>query len=192
MSDDRRLGANPLSWVSQEPPDGSRLPGKSAPPADSTASEPEERSSSVGSARPEAEMAAAGEGPAADMGRAEMTPPEEALRGADRPGIFLCAVPETISREELMRKGKIKIKETLDTAQAAAHLEDLAESLVSGVVRAENGEDSVVLCAPESLKFEMKLSRKKGRAKCSIEMEWDDDGSGLDGFRISSDAERDD
>ena len=71
-------------------------------------------------------------------------------------------------------------------AQVVAHLEDLASSLSAGVIRAESGDDSVVLFASDSIKFEMKLSRKKGKAKCEIEMEWEDDGSKAEEFKISS------
>ena len=141
MSDEKRLGANPLDWVATE---------SSAEAVDSPFSR--------------------AKGPAA-------APPA--------PQETLFSAPETIREEDLMGKDKIKIKQTLDTAQVVAHLEDLAQSLTSGVIRAENGGDAVVLVAAETMKFEMKLSRKKDKAKCSIEMEWEDDGSGAAGFKIS-------
>jgi len=152
MSEDKRLGANPLEWVARDQADGqveAAFPAEPAPqpaPADT---------------RP----AAAG--------------------SAGEPNDIAITFPETISEEDRMSNGKVKIKQTLDTAHAAAYLEDLAKSLVSGVVRVQSGDDNVVLFAAETVKFEMKLSRKKDKAKCSIEMEWADDGSNADGFRIS-------
>jgi amphi-Trp domain-containing protein len=139
MSDEKRLGANPLDWVAPERP---------ADAADSP------------------------------FTRAERPAPRA-------PQGTLFSAPDTIQEEDLMGKDKIKIKQTLDTAQVVAHLEDLAQSLSAGVVRAENGGDSVVLVAAETMKFEMKLSRKKDKAKCAIEMEWEDDGSGAADFKIS-------
>lgn len=84
-----------------------------------------------------------------------------------------------------MSKDKFKIKQTLDTAQVAAHLEDLADSIKAGIVRVEDGTDSVVLRTGDTMHFEMKIGRKKDKAKCSIELEWNDDKSGLDSFSIS-------
>lgn len=95
------------------------------------------------------------------------------------------SIPESINEEDLMSRGKVKIKQTMDTAQAVAHLEDLAKSLSAGAIKAEDGDNSVVLHAADTVKFEMKLSRKKDKAKCSIEMEWHDDGDRMEGFRIS-------
>ncbi len=146
MSEDKRLGANPLAWVAQTPPaemEGSPFTKDQAPP----------------------------------VSEAEETSHEQ------RETIFSTSV--TMSKEDLMSKGKIKIKKTLDTAQAAAYLEDLAQSLSAGVVRVEDGEETLVLSTAETLKFEMKLSHKKDKAKCSIEMEWVDDGSGAERFKIS-------
>lgn len=149
MSDEKRLGVNPLSWV--DPTTETNTPI---------------RTGSVAATE-------------------ETTTPEETETPPQACKTRLFHSPTTIHEEELMGKAKVKIKQTMETAQAVSHLEDLADSLSSGVIRAENGEDSVVLCTGESLKFEMKLSRKKGKAKCSIEMEWEDDGSAAPEFKIS-------
>lgn len=151
MSDEKRLGANPLDWVSQ------------APPADMDDS-------------PFTKAPATAASLAAERAAASREPQETVF-----------STPDTLSEEDLMSKGKIKIKKTMDTVQAVAYLEDLANSLSAGMIRVEDGEETLVLNTAETLKFEMKLSRKKDKAKCSIEMEWVDDGSGAEGFRISGD-----
>lgn len=150
MSEDKRLGTNPLNWVAQEPTadqDDSPLPK-------------EQTISSTFVTRNRAEAS-------------------YELQHT------MISIPDTILEEELMSKGKVKIKQTMETSQAVAYLEDLAHSLSAGVLRAENGDDSVVLCTADTLKFEMKLSRNKNKAKCSIEMEWIDDGTSAEGFKIS-------
>jgi len=157
MSEDKRLGANPLAWVAQTPPadmEGSPFTKEQAAP------DPPET--------PE---------------RAETPERENASREPQGAGI---TAPHTIHQEELMGKGKVKIKQTMDTAQVAAHLEDLASSLVAGVIRIESGEDAVILCSGDIVKFEMKVSRKKDKAKCSIEMEWTDDGSKAEALKITA------
>ena len=151
MSDEKRLGANPLDWVSQAlPADMDDSPFTKAPAAAA---------------------------PLADERTAASREPQETV----------FSTPDTLSEEDLMSKGKIKIKKTMDTVQAVAYLEDLANSLSAGMIRVEDGEETLVLNTAETLKFEMKLSRKKDKAKCSIELEWVDDGSGAKGFRISGD-----
>ncbi len=150
MSKDKRLGANPLDWVAQEPPTDQN--DASFPKKQTTA------------------------GTLVDLDR---TKSPYQSQGA----IF--SIPDTILKEDMMSKGKVKTKQTMETSQAVAHLEDLANSLSAGVIQAENGDDSVVLCVADTIKFEMKISRKKNKAKCSIEMEWFDDGSKAEGFKIS-------
>ncbi|XXJ18606.1 amphi-Trp domain-containing protein [Desulfovibrio caledoniensis] len=86
-----------------------------------------------------------------------------------------------------MGKGKIKIEQTMDTAQVVAYLKDLADSLESGVIRAENENDSLVLGVPDTMQVELKLARKKDKAKCAIELEWHDDGTQADSLKISGD-----
>lgn len=83
-----------------------------------------------------------------------------------------------------MSKGKVKIEQTLETKQVVKHLSDLARSLDAGVIRAEGTEDSVVLHVPEVVEFEMKVSRKKEKAKCTLELSWKDDGTRDEVFKI--------
>jgi len=144
MSSDKRLGANPLSWVD---------PGAAAgmtPPA------------------PEGPSPAAPASPATPAG----------------PGTIFTA-PKTITEEDAMGKSKVKIKQTMEPAQVAAHLRDLAKSLESGTIRAESGEESIILGVADTMEFEMKVSRKKDRAKFSLEMEWADDGTRADSLKIT-------
>ncbi|ADU62198.1 hypothetical protein Daes_1183 [Pseudodesulfovibrio aespoeensis Aspo-2] len=145
MSNDTRLGVDPLNWMA---PGGPSAQHVAAVQNDTT--------------------------PTGD------TPPASPM---PRGGVFLSA--ETPLKENPMSKDKVKIKQTLDTAQVVAHLEDLADSLKSGIVRVDDGTNSVVLCAGDIMNFEMKIGRKKDRARCSIELEWDDDGSKLESFKIS-------
>lgn len=111
------------------------------------------------------------------------TPPAAAPPRTGGRGLFQPA--DTPHKENPMSKDKFKIKQTLDTAQVAAHLEDLADSIKAGIVRVDDGNDNMVLHVGEAMHFEMKVSRKKDKAKCSIELEWTDDGSRLDSFTIS-------
>ncbi|QGY38647.1 amphi-Trp domain-containing protein [Pseudodesulfovibrio cashew] len=143
MSEDKRLGTNPLAWVDQAAAKPAVLPGA---------------------------------GPTAQAAPLPVPP---------APGGCFITPADTITKEDIMSKGKVKIKQTLETAMVIAHLNDLAQSLDSGVVRAEDGDNSVVLSVPETVHFEMKLSRKKDKAKCAIELEWKDDGSQAEGFRIT-------
>jgi amphi-Trp domain-containing protein len=104
---------------------------------------------------------------------------------ADAPRKGLFSPVGTENEEDTMGKGKIKIKQTMDTPQLAAYLKDLADSLESGVIRAENEEGTLVLSVPDSMQVELKLARKKDKAKCEIELEWLDDGSRIDPIKIS-------
>lgn len=142
MSNDKRLGVNPLDWMA---PDSGPDPN-AAPPKDD--------------------------------------PAPASVPDSGGETFFLPAQPPT--REDSMSKGKIKIKQTMDTSQALAHIQDLAQSLDSGVIRAEDGETKLVLGVADTVQFEMKLSRKKDKAKCSIEMEWLEDEAKLDTFKIKS------
>lgn len=150
MSEDKRLGTNPLDWVA---------PKKNNEHGDVPF--PKEQAATIAPVT------------------ANRTETPYVMQGT----VF--SNPDTLSEEDLMSKGKIKIKQTMETAQAVAHLEDLANSLSSGVIRAENGEESIVIAAADTVKFEMKLGRKKDKAKCSIELEWIDDGTMAEGFKIS-------
>ena len=93
--------------------------------------------------------------------------------------------PAGSNEEMTMGKGKIKIEQTMDTVQVVAYLKDLADSLESGVIRAENENETLVLGVPDSMQVELKLARKKDKAKCAIELEWHDDGSKAESLKIS-------
>ncbi|WP_316897768.1 amphi-Trp domain-containing protein [Pseudodesulfovibrio indicus] len=97
-------------------------------------------------------------------------------------GLFRSAENAT---EEPMSKGKIKIKQTMDTPQVVAYLKDLADSLESGTIRAENEDGTLVLGVADSMQVELKLARKKDKAKCEIELEWTDDGTQAGTLKIS-------
>ena len=102
---------------------------------------------------------------------------------APRSGLF--SFVGTENEEDTMDKGKIKIKQAMDTPQVVAYLKDLADSLESGVIRAENEEGTLVLGVPDSMQVELKLARKKDKAKCEIQLEWIDDGSQAETLKIS-------
>ncbi|MCJ2164393.1 MULTISPECIES: amphi-Trp domain-containing protein [unclassified Pseudodesulfovibrio] len=145
MSDDKRLGTNPLNWV-----------------APNTALPRDERTPDTAS---------------------DNRPTAGAFNGMSS-GFFQPA--GTITKEDQMGKGKIKIKQTMDTAQVVAYLKDLTRSLESGVIRAENEEGTLVLGVADTMEVELKLARKKDKAKCAIEMEWTDDGSKAEGLIIKN------
>lgn len=114
---------------------------------------------------------------------ASPTPPACAAQAATRRPLFQ---PAGIGNEEkTMDKGKLKIKQTLDIPQVVAYLKDLADSIESGVIRAEGEDGTLVLGVPETMQVEVKLARKKDKAKCEIELEWLDDGSRPAPLKIS-------
>jgi len=144
MSSDKRLGANPLSWVD---PNAVAKPVE-IPITDTTG----------------------------------LTPIPVVANG----GFFLPPDSGPANKEKIMEKAKVKIKETMGIEQVVTHLKDLTHSLESGLIRARDGEQTVSLGVAEEVFFEMKLSRKKDKAKCSIEIFWDDDGQKTKGsFTIS-------
>ncbi|EGB16124.1 hypothetical protein DND132_2921 [Pseudodesulfovibrio mercurii] len=110
-------------------------------------------------------------------------PAPRADTAGPRTGLFRPAA--TDNEETTMGKGKIKIEQTMDTAQVVAYLKDLADSIESGVIRAENEGGTLVLGVPETMQVELKLARKKDKAKCEIELEWLDDGSQAESLKIS-------
>ena len=114
-------------------------------------------------------------------------PPASAVKAAEpaapRTALFQAAGTDT--EENTMGKGKIKIEQTMDTSQVVAYLKDLADSLESGVIRAENEDGTLVLGVPDTMQVELKLARKKDKAKCEIELEWLDDGSQAESLKIS-------
>jgi len=132
MSDDKRLGADPLGWI-----------GKTASMTEDTAATPEAA----------AAMAAPG---ASDLVYERI--------------IFPGTRPE--SEDEMGKSGKLKLEQDMEAAAAVAHLEDFVESMKSGHISAESGEESLSIPVAGTVTFEMKLSRKKDRAKCSFELEW--------------------
>jgi len=154
---DDRLGTNPLDWVT---PDAARAP---APAHPMTANRPTGKNTQPA--------------PPACAAKTDRT-------AAPRSPLFQAAG----SNEEMtMGKGKIKIKQTMDTSHVVAYLKDLADSLESGVIRAENEDETLVLGVPETMQVELKLARKKDKAKCEIELEWLDDGSQAESLKISGD-----
>ena len=156
MSKDSRLGADPLSWVDPQATTEVRK-------------DPASEGAKSGSAKPEAAPMPAPENPA------------QTETHADR--LFS---PARSNEEISMDKQKVKIKQILETPAVVKHLQDLAQSLESGVIRAEGGTDSLVLSVPASMEFEMKASRKKDKAKCSLEISWEDDGSVPGGFKVEN------
>ncbi|WP_319581705.1 amphi-Trp domain-containing protein [uncultured Pseudodesulfovibrio sp.] len=107
---------------------------------------------------------------------------KDAEPAAPRTALFQ---PAGSNEEMTMGKGKIKIEQTMDTSHVVAYLKDLADSLESGVIRAENENETLVLGVPDSMQVELKLARKKDKAKCEIELQWYDDGSRADALKIS-------
>jgi amphi-Trp domain-containing protein len=136
---------------------------------------------------PEAAPATAASRPSGET--TQPAPPTDAGQAAPRKngrsGLFKAAGSGI--EEDTMGKGKIKIKQTMETPQVVAYLRDLADSLESGVIRAENEDGTLVLGVPDAMQAELKLARKKDKAKCEIELEWLDDGSQAESLKISGD-----
>jgi amphi-Trp domain-containing protein len=79
---------------------------------------------------------------------------------------------QSASEDSMGKSKKIKLEETLPTSQALAHLQDVVDSMKTGLLLVESGEDSLGMPVPEAVEFEMKVGRKKDKAKCSFSLEW--------------------
>ena len=73
---------------------------------------------------------------------------------------------------DMSKSSKVKLEQTMDTAQAVIHLEDLLNSLKSGLVQAETPKERLSIPVPATVDLELKISRKKDKAKCSFELSW--------------------
>lgn len=77
--------------------------------------------------------------------------------------------------DHMGKSGKIKLEQVMDTETVLAHLQDVVESMRSGVLRVESGDEELAVPVGKRVEFEMKISRKKDKAKCSFELEWEID-----------------
>lgn len=145
MSDDKRLGADPLGWIGN----------------------------AAGAGRPEV-AATEVDGPV-DSGNAAPAETESCAPVAN-PGLvyerILFPGPGPDSEVDMGKSRKVKLEQDMEAAEAVAHLEDFVESMKSGQISAESAGETLSIPVPGSVSFEMKLSRKKDKAKCSFELEW--------------------
>ncbi|WP_207264617.1 amphi-Trp domain-containing protein [Desulfovibrio sp. Huiquan2017] len=132
---------------------------------------------------PDAAPAATAMPDRASAATTQPAPPACAAKAATRRTLFQPA--GTGNEEKTMSKDKLKIKQTMDTSQVIAYLKDLADSLESGVIRAEGEDGALVLRVSDTMQVELKLARKKDKTKCEIELEWLDDGSRPEALKIS-------
>lgn len=146
MTNDSRLGVNPLSWVDSKM-------SSDDPSAPKPKAEPE--STGVVSANNEIDL------------------------------VRIFEPVNAATKEELMGEDKIKIKQSMETAQVVQHLKDMADSLEAGTLRAAGAEKAIVLSIPDTMDIEMKVRRKKGKASLSLELEWEDDGKKAESLKIS-------
>ncbi|MBU1247357.1 MAG: amphi-Trp domain-containing protein [Proteobacteria bacterium] len=110
---------------------------------------------------------------------------QEGMTSIDTTESRIFSPASQITEEDMMGDSKIKIKEQMETALVIKHLRNLAGSLESGTLRVEGMEKTVILGVPDTIAFEMKVSRKKTTGKCSLELEWEDNGSPAAAFKIS-------
>lgn len=71
-----------------------------------------------------------------------------------------------------MGKNEIEIKSSLNLAQAAGYLRDLAACLEQGRVVLQRGDEFMELCPAQNLELELEGAAKKGRQKISLELSW--------------------
>lgn len=100
----------------------------------------------------------------------EPSAPEASARDHER---FIFSGPSPGQEADMSSKStKVKLEQTMDTAQAITHLEDLLNSLKSGLVQAETPKERLSIPVPGTVDLELKISRKKDKAKCEFELSW--------------------
>ncbi len=84
-----------------------------------------------------------------------------------------------------MSKDKLKLDSIMPLDQVVEKLTELVESLKSGTVVFQIGQESLSLAPPKVVDFEMKVSKKKDKEKIFIEIRWDAQ-AGTQGLQITN------
>ena len=162
MSRDSRLGVDPLGWVdanAADEVDAATTPTEAEGGAAEDPAGPVVSAEAVPREETPVRVALGGE--------PDREPDREKSDAVFRPaGAAGAAAPHG--------KGKVKIREKADARALAQHLRELADALEGGGVALEHHGDTVVLDAPENAEIECRASRKKGKAKCSIKISWEE------------------
>ncbi len=95
--------------------------------------------------------------------------PEPAVAGHQQ---IIFAGPAQGQEADMSKSSKVKLEQTMEAAQAVAHLENLLASIKSGHIQAETPKERLSIPVPAMVDMELKISRKKDKAKCSFSMSW--------------------
>lgn len=69
-------------------------------------------------------------------------------------------------------KVKVSLKQYVETKEAVRYLEELVRGLKAGCIEVRQGEESLVLTAPDMLELEMEAKQKKDKSKFVLELSW--------------------
>lgn len=71
-----------------------------------------------------------------------------------------------------MNKNKLKIKEVVNLDQAIDYMESIVESIRSGKIEIEHGQESISLTTDNTVGLELEISQKDGKRELSMELTW--------------------
>lgn len=69
-------------------------------------------------------------------------------------------------------KVKVSLKQYVETKEAVRYLEELVKGLKAGCIEVRQGDESLVLTAPDMLELEMEAKQKKDKSKFVLELSW--------------------
>jgi len=69
-------------------------------------------------------------------------------------------------------RGKLRFEGFLPREEAVAYFEAVIEGLRKGTIQFKQGEEQLTLTPGENVDVELKVARKGGRQKVSLELEW--------------------
>jgi amphi-Trp domain-containing protein len=71
-----------------------------------------------------------------------------------------------------MSKHKIQVKQTMETTEVIAYLEELLKCFKEGKIVVEKGEETISMDLPETVKVEIGAKQKEDKGGFSLEMSW--------------------
>lgn len=71
-----------------------------------------------------------------------------------------------------MSKEKVKSEGVIEVGQAVHYLREILENMEKGSLEVQTGDESLAMCFPKYVEFEVKAKQKDGKCELSIEMSW--------------------
>jgi len=71
-----------------------------------------------------------------------------------------------------MSKEKVKSEGVIEVGQAVHYLREILENMEKGSLEVQTGDESLAMCFPKYVGFEVKAKQKDGKGELSIEMSW--------------------